>query len=127
MSDFDNGIPFDPWSKHETEEWVAEQNARDKPNIVQLPNAYDIQSDRDPARHLVLHPSEFAVVDLEYLRVYPYLWWACEYPNRPTDEAMFIDEGHCPACRASARARGLPLPAGHLPPLPTGAPRFRDP
>jgi hypothetical protein len=126
VGDFEEGIPFDPWSKEETEEWIGEQNARDKPNVVRLPNAYDIITDRDPLHHQVIHPSEFATVDLEYVRVYPFLWFACDYPNRPTDEAMLMDMRHCDACPAEETARGLPLPPGFLPPLPTGAPRFRD-
>jgi hypothetical protein len=112
VGDFEEGIPFDPWSKEETEEWIGEQNARDKPNVVRLPNAYDIITDRDPLHHQVIHPSEFATVDLEYVRVYPFLWFACDYPNRPTDEAMLMDMRHCDGAGAPAPAR-VPAAAPH--------------
>jgi len=78
--------------------------------------------------HRVYHPDEigFAAGPQrdEYCRLYPYFWHACDYPDRPVDEAMLIEDEKCPACAVEWKRRGLPLDG--LPPLPPGAPRLRD-
>lgn len=111
-------------SDEEYAEWLAEREARDSlaepERQVVLPNLQGavILSNL----HRVFHPSMGTAWDAEYARVFPYLWFACQDPGRPTDEAMLLD-GRCPRCDDEERRRGLPLPA--LPPLPVDAPVLR--
>jgi hypothetical protein len=111
-------------SDEEYREWLADREAKDSraepERRVVLPN---LQGAVILANlHRVFHPSMGSVWDAEYARIYPYLWFACQHPDRATDEAMLL-EGRCPRCADEELRRGLPLPG--LPPLPPDAPVFR--
>lgn len=68
-------------------------------------------------RHEFVRPDKR---DAEWVEMFPYLWNACEFPERPLDTACFFAVGSdpsCPACEISWEAQGCPRPAP-LPPIP---------
>ncbi len=119
-------LPPPGLSGRELEEWMAQEQAKDKDRHIQLPEASGI----DPAQavklgflHVVFHPVMGFATD-DYKKLYPYLWFACKEPGRPADEAMLIDD-NCPLCTVEWDRRGLPI--SPLPDLPSDSPRYRDP
>lgn len=106
---------------HDLRAWIEDQEARDRPDVVRLP---EFAGAVDLGRlHFVYPPNSPGSVSDDYGRLWPFLWWACQHPSRPADEAMLLDQ-HCRLCDEQWIVRGLPLPG--LPPLPGTAPVLRS-
>lgn len=60
----------------------------------------------------------------DYVRVWSFLWFPCQHPERSTDEAMLYDED-CLSCKAEQVKRGYPEPSP-LARLADDAPIFRE-
>lgn len=73
-------------------------------------------------RHEVRPPDAPSATE-EYVRLWPFLWFACEHPDRPLDEACLFDV-HCQLCDAEYAMRGCPVQT--LPRLSEDAPIFRE-
>jgi len=120
--------PPEGLSGQELMEWALEQNLRSKPRNVALPEMSGI----DPGQAVklgflhVVFPPAMGEATHDYIRLYPYIWFACQYPERYIDEAMLLDD-NCPRCKAEEGRRGLPVETEAIPPLASDAPRFRDP
>lgn len=100
--------------------WLADQAAQDEPEEVTLPEMAG--AIRLGVPHKVHPPNESSTP--EYRRLYPFFWFACQHRDRATDEAMLL-EGHCDVCMVLEWKRRR-LPVKPLPPLPAGAPCYRD-
>lgn len=113
--------PPDGLSLRELQEWISDQEAHDRPNVITMP---EFTGAVDLGRmHFVYPPSAPGDVSDEYTRLWPFMWFACQHPERPADAAMLLD-AKCRLCDEQEKVRGLPLP--FLPPLPGDAPVMRS-
>jgi hypothetical protein len=76
----------------------------------------------DPDPHALCPPNQPGV-SAEWVRRWPFIWHACQDPERPIDEAISFASG-CEACEAEWDRRGCPVAV--LPPLPADAPVYRQ-
>jgi hypothetical protein len=119
-------LPPEGLSGQELVEWAEDQNLRDKDREVTLPEMSGI----DPEKAVklgflhVVFPPEMGVSTDDYIALWKYLWFACQDPNRPVDEAMLLDD-NCPRCQAEWDRRGLPV--ANLPKITLSTPIMRGP
>ncbi len=91
-------------------DWATEQSLKETDREVTLPEMAGIdatQAVRLGFLHVVF-PPEIGVATDDYIALWPYLWFACQHPEREVDEAMLLD-GNCSRCDHEWVKRSLPV------------------
>lgn len=113
-------VPPPGLTDDELVEWARSLPAEDGDTFT-LPEMAGVKAPNVATLHIVFPPG-LGDATADYRRIHPYLWFACQHPDRAVDEAMLLD-AHCPRCDDEWARRGLPVTP--LPPLPKDAPIFR--